>query len=128
MKLLLDTHTFLWLAQDNPQLSRAARAAIADPQNELFLSVASIWELAIKIGNGKLILGEDLSPLLDRWLDQAQIQLLPIEKSHATLVATLPMHHRDPFDRLLIAQAVSEHITLVSGDTQIAAYEVPIIW
>lgn len=128
MKLLLDTHTFLWLVQGNPSLSAAAKSAIADTENDLYLSVASIWELAIKVGSGKLVLGDALGPLIDHWMSIAGIQLLEVGKTHALLVATLPQHHRDPFDRILIAQAICEQYTLVSGDSQFAAYSVPLIW
>ncbi len=128
MNLLLDTHTFLWLAQGNPSLSTAAKAAIADPQNDLYLSVASVWELAIKVGSGKLVLSDSLGTLTDRWMAVARIQLLDISKSHALFVATLPQHHRDPFDRILIAQAICEQLTLISCDSQFAAYRIPLIW
>jgi PIN domain nuclease of toxin-antitoxin system len=128
MRLLLDTHTFLWLVEDNPNLSRAAKDAIADPRNQLYLSTASLWELAIKVGKGKLALNPSLELFVDHWMPIYLLQLLDIQKSHALLVARLPRHHGDPFDRLLIAQATSEQLTLVSGDAHFAAYQVPTIW
>lgn len=128
MKLLLDTHAFLWLAHGNPSLSAVAKAAIADPNNDLYLSVASVWELAIKVSYGKLVLSDPLGVLIDRWLILEQIQLLEIRKPHALIVTTLPLHHRDPFDRILIAQAISEQFTLVSADSQFGAYPIPLLW
>ena len=128
MKLLLDTHAFLWLAHGNPSLSAVAKAAIADPNNDLYLSVASVWELAIKVSYGKLVLSDPLGVLIDRWLILEQIQLLEIRKPHALIVTTLPLHHRDPFDRILIVQAISEQFTLVSADSQFGAYPIPLLW
>lgn len=127
MRLLLDTHTFLWLVQGNPRLSTETIAAFVDARNELYLSVASVWEMAIKTGNGKLVLSDSLAILLDRWTKACEIQLLVIEKPHALAVAALPQHHRDPFDRLLIAQAMCEDLTLMSADSEFLKYGVPVI-
>lgn len=128
MKLLLDTHTFLWLVEGSPNLSAAAQAALADPTNELYLSVASVWELAIKTGNKKLTLSDPLDLFVDKWTVAYQLALLPIERPHALAVVGLPDHHRDPFDRILIAQALVERMTLVSADAKFAPYLVPILW
>jgi PIN domain nuclease of toxin-antitoxin system len=128
MKLLLDTHTFLWLVEGSPKLSPAAQAALADPANELFLSVASVWELAIKIGNTKITLSEPLDVFVGKWTVTYQLALLPIDTPHALAVLGLPNHHRDPFDRMLIAQSLVERMTLVSGDAKFAPYSVPILW
>ncbi|WP_254512935.1 type II toxin-antitoxin system VapC family toxin [Anatilimnocola floriformis] len=128
MKLLLDTHTFLWLAQGSAQLSSPANAAIADPQNELYLSVASIWEIAIKVGIGKFVINGQLDLVIDQWLEASEIRLLDIRKEHVLFVANLPALHRDPFDRLLISQALCEQLTLVSDDSQFQPYAVPLIW
>jgi PIN domain nuclease of toxin-antitoxin system len=130
MKLLLDTHTFLWLIVGSPNLSAAAQAALADPANELFLSVASIWELAIKTSSPKqqLKLTDPLDVYIAKWTATYQIDLLPIQSSHALYVAGLPNHHRDPFDRMLIAQALVEGMTLVSGDGKFKPYPVTILW
>src|SRR5947209_12727009 len=111
MKLLLDTHTFLWLVEGSPNLSTAAQAALADPANELFLSVASVWELAIKTGNKKLVLRDPLDAFVGKWTVVYQIALLPIDAPYALTVVGLPDHHRDPFDRILIAQALVEGMT-----------------
>ena len=128
MKLLLDTHAFLWLVEGSPHLSAAARAALADPANELYLSVASVWELAIKTGNKKLTLSDPLDSFDGTWALTYQLALLPINTPHALAVAGLPDHHRDPFDRMLIVQALVEGMTLVSADAKSAPYPVPILW
>ena len=128
MKLLLDTHAFLWLVEGSPHLSAAARAALADPANELYLSVASVWELAIKTGNKKLTLSDPLDSFVGKWALTYQLALLPINTPHALAVAGLPDHHRDPFDRMLIVQALVEGMTLVSADAKSAPYPVPILW
>jgi PIN domain nuclease of toxin-antitoxin system len=109
-------------------LSAAAQAALADPTNELFLSVASVWELAIKTGNGKLTLSDPLDAFLAKWVPTYQLTLLPIQAPHALAVAGLPDHHRDPFDRMLIGQALAEGMTLVSADSKFAPYSVPVLW
>lgn len=128
MRLLLDTHAFLWLVEGNPALSAAAQAAIAKPESEVFLSVASIWELAIKTNNGKLSLNEPLADFMERWTTQYKILVLPVELAHALAVGNLPLHHRDPFDRMLIAQATSDRLAVVSRDAQFQNYKVPVIW
>ena len=128
MKLLLDTHTFLWLVEGNPNLSAAAQTALADPANELFLSVASVWELVIKTGNKKLTLRDPVDVFVAKWTAFYQLSLLPIQTQHALAVVGLPNHHKDPFDRILIAQALVEGMTLVTGDNKFAPYGVPLIW
>ena len=128
MKLLLDTHAFLWLVDGGPKLSATAAAALADPVNELFLSIASLWELAIKTANRKLTLSEPLDVYVARWTPVYQLDLLPIQSSHALGVVGLPDHHRDPFDRMLISQSQIEGMTLVSADTKLAPYGLPILW
>ncbi len=130
MKLLLDTHTFLWLVAGSQNLSTVAQAALADPANELFLSVASIWELAIKTSrpNPRLTLADPLGDYTAKWTAIYQLNILSVELSHALRVAGLPHHHRDPFDRLLIAQALVEGMSLVSGDGEFTAYPVTVLW
>ena len=130
MKLLLDTHTFLWLVVGSPNLSAAAQAALADPANELYLSVASVWELAIKTSRPKpqLTLTDPLDVYIAKWTAIYQLNVLSVELPHALHVVGLPDHHRDPFDRILIAQALVEGMTVVSGDNKFAAYPVPILW
>jgi PIN domain nuclease of toxin-antitoxin system len=124
VRILLDTHAFIWWVDDDPSLSSPARTAIADPANEVFLSVVSTWEMAIKIAIGKLTLAGPLDSLVKT----QQFKPLPIIYEHTYAVQTLPLHHRDPFDRLLIAQAVVENMELVSGDGQFAPYGVRMLW
>jgi PIN domain nuclease of toxin-antitoxin system len=130
VKLLLDTHTMLWLVEGSPKLSGAAQTALADPTNELFLSAASVWELAIKTTSAKqrLVLSDPLHSYIAKWSAAYQLRPLPIQSNHALEVAKLPIHHRDPFDRMLIAQALTERMTLVSGDAQFGPYSVPLLW
>jgi PIN domain nuclease of toxin-antitoxin system len=128
VKLLLDTHVFIWLVEGDPRLSRKAQAAIADRDTDLLFSIASIWEMGIKVGNEKLKLAEPLETYVDRWLNGYQIDVLTIHKQHALAVAAIPQHHRDPFDRLLIAQAISEGAAIVSGDSMFVRYSVTTIW
>lgn len=104
MKLLLDTHTFLWFIMGSPHLSATARALIEDAANEKFLSVAGLWEIAIKLSIGKLTLSAPFDVLIPQHLSLNGFELLNITIDHAAAVATLPLHHRDPFDRLLLAQ------------------------
>jgi len=122
MRLLLDTHTFLWFVAGDPQLSTTCRNLIEDLGNQRTLSVASVWEMAIKVGLGKLPLAQPLESFVPAQLQQNAIDLLPIEPRHAFEVPRLPFHHRDPFDRLLIAQSLIEQIPLLSADAAFDAY------
>lgn len=128
MILLLDTHTFLWFCQDDPLLSTTARGLIEDPANRKLVSVASCWEVAIKTGLGKLRLGESCSTYFPAALKRTGFELLPISLDHATAVESLPHYHRDPFDRLLIAQAILEGMPIVGVDAQFDAYGVTRLW
>lgn len=128
MKLLLDTHAFLWFIDGSPQLSTTARTLIEDGNNEVFLSVGSLWEMAIKISLGKLSLGQPFETLMPAQLALNNIELLNITLDHTAKVITLPFHHRDPFDRLLVAQALVENIPLVGVDTVFDAYRVRRLW
>ena len=128
MKLLLDTHSFIWFIEGNPRLSETARTLIADGGNEIFLSVASLWEMAIKISLGKLGLSEPYEVFIATQLQLNQIGLLDISFSHTVRVTKLPFHHRDPFDRLLNAQSLVEDIPIVSIDAKLDDYGVRRIW
>ena len=128
MKLLLDTHAILWLTEGDKRLSAKAQAAFLDSQNALYLSAASYWEICIKYALGKLGLQPNWPSLLDKELAVNQISWLPIEKEHCQALTELPMVHRDPFDRLLIAQARFEGMTILTTDEQIQRYEVPTLW
>jgi PIN domain nuclease of toxin-antitoxin system len=128
MRLLLDTHAFLWFVLSDPNLSAAARTLILDPNNTLLLSAASFWELAIKLSIGKYTLPVAYDVFIARELQKHGIDILPIEVAHAAGVVTLPFHHRDPFDRMLAAQCLSEKIPLVSADAIFDAYGVTRLW
>jgi PIN domain nuclease of toxin-antitoxin system len=123
-RLLVDTHALLWWLTDDPSLSPAARDALADPLNEPLVSAASVWEIAIKRSLGKLTAPDDLP---DRIADDG-FPWLPISASHAWRVRELPLHHRDPFDRILVAQALSEHLPLVTADPGFRPYGVEVLW
>jgi PIN domain nuclease of toxin-antitoxin system len=128
MKYLLDTHTFLWWNLDDPQLSSVVREIIADGHNEIFLSAASAWEIAIKSARGRLILPEDPAHYVASRMNLHNFQAMPVQIHHATQVYKLPWHHTDPFDRLLIAQSQIESLPLLSADEEIRKYEVQVIW
>jgi PIN domain nuclease of toxin-antitoxin system len=128
MKYLLDTHTFLWWNMDDAQLSRVAREIMANGENEILLSAASAWEIAIKTARGRLSLPEEPTRYVSNRLGLHGFQALPIQIHHATQVYNLPMHHADPFDRLLIAQSQTENIPLISMDEDIRRYDVETVW
>lgn len=123
MKLLLDTHTFLWWLNDERKLGREARRAIEDPSNAVAVSVASVWEIALKRASGKLDAPGDIAG----WIAKSGLSELPIETEHAVASAELPRHHKDPFDRLLVAQAQVEQMTLVARDDEIDKYDVAVL-
>jgi PIN domain nuclease of toxin-antitoxin system len=128
MKALLDTHAFLWWNLDDPQLSDAARSFIGDGRNEIFLSAASAWEIAIKYARERLELPETPERYVSQRIAEHRFTPLPIQLSHALQVYALPDLHRDPFDRLLIVQSQMEGLPLLSADPDIARYEVEVIW
>jgi PIN domain nuclease of toxin-antitoxin system len=128
VNLLLDTHAFLWFLNNDPQLSAAAKSLIEDPNNRKFVSIATCWEIAIKVGLRKLDLGEPATTFLPRELAANHFDLLGIELRHATFIETLPLHHRDPFDRLLIAQSMIEAIPVISVDAAFDAYGASRLW
>jgi PIN domain nuclease of toxin-antitoxin system len=128
MRLLLDTHAFLWWVQDARELSRKARAAIADPENECRLSLVSCWEMAIKHSLGKLKLPTAIETFIPEQVAANRFSQMGIEFRHVTRVAALAFHHRDPFDRLLAAQALEEGLALVSSDAVFRKYGVKRIW
>ena len=128
ISLLLDTHATIWFWQDDPRLSRQAKSMIEDPGNRKRVSIATCWEIAIKVALKKLHLGEPSRPYLQRLIAQNHFDLLPITLEHATAVEGLPLHHRDPFDRLLIARAIIEKRPILSADVAFDAYPVQRIW
>jgi PIN domain nuclease of toxin-antitoxin system len=124
---LLDTHALLWFIQGDPQLSDRARGIITTDTNQLCLSVASLWEMTIKLNIGKLKIGHTIDEIY-MLLKQLNIEVFPIGQSDLEQYLTLPLHHRDPFDRLLIAQAIAQELTLVSADNAFGAYSVQQVW
>ena len=128
MKALLDTHAFLWWDLDDARLSDRARAIIADGDNQIVVSAASVWEVAIKAGKGRLDLPLDLDAYVDDRLRRYRWVAMPIDPHHAVRAAGLPMIHGDPFDRMLIAQAQLERLPLLTTDPAITRYDVETIW
>lgn len=128
MKLLLDTHAFLYWVTDDPALSSRARAAIAKPGNEVLISLVVPWELAIKAALGKIRLAQPVGRFVARQVEANGFSMLPIELADVALMETLPMHHRDPFDRLLIAQAAHRKLAIVTADLAFSAYGIKLIW
>jgi PIN domain nuclease of toxin-antitoxin system len=128
MRLLLDTHAFLWFVLNDPQLSPTARAVIEDEQAEVLVSPASYWEIAIKISLGKYALTVPYETFWQRGIADNGFVVLPIEVRHTAALISLPFHHRDPFDRLLVAQAMVEDIPLVSAEKGLDAYPVRRVW
>ena len=128
MTVLLDTHAFLWFTNDDPQLGADARGAIEEPGADVVLSVASVWEISIKSALKKLKLPEPAELFVPRQLAINSIRAQPVQLAHALRVALLPHHHNDPFDRLIIAQALVEDVTVVSGDRAFDAYGVRRVW
>jgi PIN domain nuclease of toxin-antitoxin system len=128
MRLLLDTHTFLWFVLGDGLLSAKARTAIEDPSHEKLLSPASYWEIAIKISLGKYILAKPYKEFIEKGIGENGFVVLSIEPKHTAVLTTLPFHHRDPFDRLIIAQAMVEEATVVGGDTAFDAYPITRLW
>ncbi len=128
MRLILDTHTFLWFIFGDPQLSLTAVELLRDPVNEKLLSIASPWEVGIKVSAGKLTLSEPLEAYFDEQMKLNSVKMLPITLAHVACVSTLPLHHRDPFDRMLIAQSLMENIPIISADAAFDAYSVVRYW
>lgn len=128
MNLLLDTHAFLWFIKDDASLSLRARGLIEEPENKRLLSIVSLWEIAIKASLGKIVLKLPFDALMPRQLQENDIDLLPNALPHLGLVERLPFHHRDPFDRLIIAQSLVENLPLVSIDSQFDKYGVQRLW
>lgn len=128
MKLLLDTHAFLWLNDDSERLSQTVKDLCNAGTHEFYLSIASPWEMQIKNQLGKLSLAMPIAELVTKNTQENNIQLLPINLSHISYLEQLPPHHKDPFDRIIIAQAVVENMTIISVDGIFADYSVQVIW
>lgn len=128
MRLLLDTQAFIWVVSAPERLSQRARKAIRDPINEVHVSAATAWEIAIKVRTGKVAIAGDLQRFVPDEMAANSFSALPVTIEHALRVAALPMIHRDPFDRLLVAQAAVEELALVTSDGQVRRYPVRTIW
>jgi PIN domain nuclease of toxin-antitoxin system len=126
--VLLDTHAFLWFILDDAQLVAPARAVIENPANDILVSPASYWEIAIKIGLGKYALPEPYETFIERQITTNDFEILHILTKHTGLLTTLPHHHKDPFDRLLVSQALVEGIPIVSADAALDPYGVNRLW
>jgi PIN domain nuclease of toxin-antitoxin system len=128
MRALLDTSAFLWFISGSDRLSDKARNHISDYNNDLALSIASLWEIAIKTSLGKLELATPFDHLIPAQLEKNAIDILPIELNHLSAIITLEFHHRDPFDRLIIAQGITEQLPVITSDAIFKQYPVDVIW
>jgi PIN domain nuclease of toxin-antitoxin system len=128
MRVLLDTHAFLWWVLNDPQLSARCRQIIADPANTIYISAAVAWEIAIKAQLGKLTLSDTPEVIITDQIQQNNFQVLPITLQHTLHTYTMPLHHRDPFDRILAAQSHIENLPIVTIDALISQYGVSTIW
>jgi PIN domain nuclease of toxin-antitoxin system len=128
VRLLLDTHTFIWFIEGNPELSGLAKKLIEDPENDRLLSIASLWEIAIKTSLGRLNLNASIQQLVDNHVYGNAIALLPITSSCLDCLTNLAFYHKDPFDRLIIAQAMVEKLTIVGKDSLFGGYDVDCVW
>lgn len=128
MRLLLDTHAFLWFIDGNDELSEHAKRLIKDPANERFLSIVSLWEMAIKVSIGKLDVPLPFTRLNREHVEGNAIEVLPIRAEHLDEQRKLPFHHGDPFDRLIIAQAIAEEMKVISRDEEFGAYPAECVW
>lgn len=128
MPTLLDTNAFLWFISGNDRLTDNARNYITDINNELVLSIASLWEIAIKTSIGKLELLKPFDQLIPDQLEKNSIEILPINLNHVSAIINLEFHHRDPFDRIIIAQGLTEHMPVITSDAIFCKYPIDIIW
>jgi PIN domain nuclease of toxin-antitoxin system len=127
MKLLLDTHAFLWFVTGDERLSRQARRTLEADETEMMLSAASVWDMAIKASLGRLSLPASVADYIAEKVEGG-LGVLPVDWTHAAAVEKLPQHHRDPFDRLLVAQALAEELPVVTNDPAFRSYGVKVVW
>lgn len=127
MNILLDTHIFLWFVNDDPRLSNSLKDLIEDESNVSYLSIASLWEMSIKYNLGKLTLAPSYQDFVDREVRESSIILLSIELEHLKINASLPFYHRDPFDRIIIAQSMAENIPIMTVDSVFSEYSIRLI-
>lgn len=128
MKILIDTHTLLWLFTDDASLSKKAKEIYLNTENKLYVSIASLWELSIKASLGKLKLKKNWFPDFLKQLEDNSITWLAIAPEHCREISTLPFHHRDPFDRMLVCQAMVEKMKILTCDSHMKDYEVECVW
>jgi PIN domain nuclease of toxin-antitoxin system len=128
MKLLLDTHAFLWAISGDPRLSEKAEQLFVTGRNELYFSVASVWEVLTKVQIGKLPLPSPVGPYLSDQLARNSVYVLPVQLEHVLRLETLPLHHRDPFDRILVAQSLHEDFPILTADPLLKKYSASLIW
>ena len=128
MRILLDSHSFLWFITGDDRLSNRAKNLITDLSNPVLISVASLWEISIKTALGKLELSRPFEEFIPEQLASNEIDPFPIELAHLAKLIDLPLHHRDPFDRLIIAQAMVEGLPIISRDAEFQSYSIEIIW
>ena len=128
MNYLLDTHTFLWFIYDNPRISKKSLSILRNPRNDIYLSSTVAWEIAIKENIGKIEIHTSLNDLITQSLETYNFITLPVSLAHAIKVGTLPSIHRDPFDRILVAQAMVENLTILTSDPFIKKYKVKTAW
>ncbi|MFM7448854.1 MAG: type II toxin-antitoxin system VapC family toxin [Leptolyngbyaceae cyanobacterium] len=127
MNVLVDTHAFLWYIQASDQLSQNAATILEDTDNKLYFSIASLWEIAIKLGLGKLKLDNPFHEL-ETLLERLSVEMLPIAFADTETYLSLPLHHRDPFDRILIAQAINRSLSIITADPAFDAYAIERVW
>ena len=127
MDILLDTHAVLWFFEDDARLSKTAIEAICNPDNQIYVSIATLWEVAIKLSIGKLTLDGGIEDFIES-IDENGFSLLEVSTGHIKTVVELPFHHRDPFDRILVAQAIVEEMAVITTDTDVVKYDINSIW
>ncbi len=128
MKVLLDTHAFLWAITDDPKLSAKGRELFTASDSDLFLSVASVWEVLTKVQIGKLPMPKETGAYLKEQIAKTNVQVLPIQMTHVLRLERMPLHHRDPFDRILIAQSLEEGFPILTADPLLKDYPAALIW
>ena len=127
MKYLIDTHVFLWITENSPKLPDRIKKIVLNDDVPIYISIASFWEIAIKLGKGTLKIDSDLSEL-KRLSDENNFTVLPVSFECLQLLLNMPFHHKDPFDRLLVATAIIEDMTLITRDENIHKYDLPVLW
>ena len=128
MRVLIDSHALIWYVDQDKLLSIASHAAISDPANDLLLSAGSIWEIGIKIGLGKLLLTQPFKVWMNQAISDLHVTVLPLTVEYVDVQSNLPKHHGDPFDRLVVAQAIVEQVSIISADVNLDAYGITRIW